>query len=155
MDTYAIAGGAFADVYKGRYKGQTVCCKKFRLLGDSSHPVSILRVSFLQCFIGWMCSYCLQKFAKEIVLWAHSSHHNVLPFYGVYAFEDPVQGISLISPWMKNGNLRQYFEKFPDARRVPLVSMLSGLVQRNPMQVLLPRRSRIPLMAWYIYTSQK
>lgn len=58
--------------------------------------------------------------AKEAVLWAHLSHGNILPFYGVYI--QPTSGrICIISPWMDRGDLSAHLSKCPDTPRFPLV----------------------------------
>ncbi|KXN83031.1 Ribosomal protein S6 kinase alpha-5 [Leucoagaricus sp. SymC.cos] len=65
----------------------------------------------------------LTPWVKELILWAHSSHPNVLPFYGVF-----VQGgkgspqTCLVSPFMKNGNLRDYAPRLSQKSRLPLIS---------------------------------
>lgn len=58
--------------------------------------------------------------AKEAVLWAHLTHENILPFYGVY-IQQPSGRICLISPWMDKGDLSKYLSNFPSAPRLPLV----------------------------------
>lgn len=60
-----------------------------------------------------------KAFAKEIVLWAHLSHENILPFYGIY---EGVSGrICIISPWVDPGDLTIYLQSFPHRSRLPLV----------------------------------
>lgn len=55
---------------------------------------------------------------KELALWAHLSHANILPFYGVYTIGE----ICLVSPWMEKGNLHDYVDKHPEESRIPWVS---------------------------------
>ncbi|KXN81246.1 hypothetical protein AN958_05587 [Leucoagaricus sp. SymC.cos] len=77
---------------------------------------------------------CLKKmkrtpWIKEVILWAHSSHPNVLPFLGVIleGQKDSLQPC-LVSPFMKNGNLRDYAARFPQKSRLPLISdVVDGL----------------------------
>ncbi|KXN89008.1 Ribosomal protein S6 kinase alpha-5 [Leucoagaricus sp. SymC.cos] len=65
----------------------------------------------------------LTPWVKELILWAHSSHPNVLPFYGVFVHgaRDSPQ-TCLVSPFMKNGNLHDYAPSLPQKSRLPLIS---------------------------------
>ncbi|KAJ3566730.1 hypothetical protein NP233_g6818 [Leucocoprinus birnbaumii] len=65
----------------------------------------------------------LASWIRELILWAHSSHPNLLPFTGVF-FEDNGQGvpqICLVSPFMTNGNLSQYAPSLSQKDRFPLL----------------------------------
>ncbi|KAF5354620.1 hypothetical protein D9756_005574 [Leucocoprinus leucothites] len=66
----------------------------------------------------------LTPWIRELILWAHSSHPNILPFYGVLleGGSDLNQRISLVSPFMKNGNLHDYAPYLPQKFRFPLIS---------------------------------
>ncbi|KAF5353883.1 hypothetical protein D9756_007269 [Leucocoprinus leucothites] len=67
----------------------------------------------------------LTEWIKELIIWAHTSHPNVLPFYGVFLEGDngsPTQRISLVSPYMKNKNLQDYAPRLPQKSRFPLIS---------------------------------
>ncbi|KXN89052.1 Cytokinesis protein sepH [Leucoagaricus sp. SymC.cos] len=71
----------------------------------------------------------LMPWVKEVILWAHSSHPNVLPFLGVFleGQTDPPQ-TCLVSPFMKNGNLKYYAARLPQKSRLPLISdVVNGL----------------------------
>ncbi|KAF5353889.1 hypothetical protein D9756_007267 [Leucocoprinus leucothites] len=66
----------------------------------------------------------LTEWIKELIIWAHTSHPNVLPFYGVFLEDDngyPTQRISLVSPYMKNKNLQDYAPRLPQKSRFPLI----------------------------------
>ncbi|KXN80584.1 Mitogen-activated protein kinase kinase kinase YODA, partial [Leucoagaricus sp. SymC.cos] len=66
-----------------------------------------------------------QVFIKELTIWAHLSHPNILPFYGAFATDD---NWSPISPWMARGNLSQYLSKHADSPRSRLtIDVVSGL----------------------------
>ncbi|KAJ3558591.1 hypothetical protein NP233_g11479 [Leucocoprinus birnbaumii] len=71
----------------------------------------------------------LTEWIKELVLWSHSSHPNVLSFYGVFLESiGPSQRICLVSPFMKNGNLHDYVPRLPQKSRLPLiVDVINGL----------------------------
>ena len=60
----------------------------------------------------------LQAFSREAVTWAHLSHPNILPLYGICHFDSQV---GLVSPWMENGTIMVYLKKNPDANRLLLV----------------------------------
>lgn len=50
----------------------------------------------------------------------------MLQFVGVFLWDKGSdQKISLISPWMENGNLTQYLKKYPDADKMPFVCWVS------------------------------
>ncbi|KAF9442430.1 kinase-like protein, partial [Macrolepiota fuliginosa MF-IS2] len=101
-DFRPLQGGGFADVYKGKYKNDTICLKIIRIFqNDQRHP--------------------LAAHAGELILWAFLSHPNLLPFYGVY-IEQQTQRFCLISPWMENGNLCDYLESHPYSNHSLLVS---------------------------------
>ncbi|KAJ3563796.1 hypothetical protein NP233_g8706 [Leucocoprinus birnbaumii] len=71
----------------------------------------------------------LTEWIKELILWSHSSHPNVLPFYGVFLESaGPSQRICLVSPFMKNGNLHDYAPRLPQKSRLPLIlDVINGL----------------------------
>ncbi|KAJ3576474.1 hypothetical protein NP233_g401 [Leucocoprinus birnbaumii] len=71
----------------------------------------------------------LTEWIKELVLWSHSSHPNVLPFYGVFLENTgQSQRICLVSPFMKNGNLHDYAPRLPQKSRLPLIlDVINGL----------------------------
>ncbi|KAJ3566369.1 hypothetical protein NP233_g7051 [Leucocoprinus birnbaumii] len=66
-------------------------------------------------------SKALTSWIKELVLWAHMSHPNILPFCGVMVENHTsAQRICLVSPYMKNGNLCNYVARLPQKSRLPL-----------------------------------
>ncbi|KAJ3573705.1 hypothetical protein NP233_g2270 [Leucocoprinus birnbaumii] len=64
----------------------------------------------------------LAAWARELIVWAHSWHPNLLPFTGVF-FEDVdgIPHICLVSPFMKNGNLHDYAPRISQPGRIPLL----------------------------------
>lgn len=64
----------------------------------------------------------MQAFSREAILWSQVKHPNVLPFYGVYQLDDMYHKVCLVSPWMENGNLREYLATHPQTDRLLLVS---------------------------------
>lgn len=65
-------------------------------------------------------------YIKELILWSHTSHSNILPLYGVF-FVGREQ-IGLVSPWMKAGNLHDYVATTKDTQssRLPLIIDLTN-----------------------------
>ncbi|KXN84535.1 Ribosomal protein S6 kinase alpha-5 [Leucoagaricus sp. SymC.cos] len=108
-----IAEGGFGNVHQG--VDPSMCVKVMKRLDPDA----------------------LTPWIKELILWAHSSHPNVLPFYGVF-----VQGAKgspqtcLVSPFMKNGNLRDYAPRLSQKSRLPLVSYCLSFM--NPNVIRLP-----------------
>jgi len=78
-----------------------------------------------------------KRLARELYVWMGLNHPNVLPMYG-FAF---VQGnAALVSPWCKNGDVKQYLHKHPEANRKAMVRQCaegllylhkSGIVHSN------------------------
>ncbi|KAF9441922.1 kinase-like protein, partial [Macrolepiota fuliginosa MF-IS2] len=111
-------GGGFADVYKGTHRGRTICLKVFRVY-QQGHRTHILR----SC-------------VEEMLMWAHFSHVNILPFYGVFCLDEVSQRLCLVSPWMKSGNLGEYLERHPSAPRILLVQdIIDGLLYLHQMSI--------------------
>ncbi|KXN88557.1 hypothetical protein AN958_07193 [Leucoagaricus sp. SymC.cos] len=73
---------------------------------------------------------------KEFVLWAHLSHQNILPFYGVYAPREPIQRVGIVSPWIDNGDLDVYLTKHPESSRLPFVHIISGLEYLHNLNIV-------------------
>ncbi|EDR05787.1 uncharacterized protein LACBIDRAFT_302511 [Laccaria bicolor S238N-H82] len=68
----------------------------------------------------------IKDFSREATLWRQFHHPNVLQLFGVFLWaKGSDQNISLISPWMENGNLTQYLEKYPHADKMPFILDIS------------------------------
>ncbi|KAJ3558847.1 hypothetical protein NP233_g11419 [Leucocoprinus birnbaumii] len=109
--TKPLDEGGFGYVYKAVHKGQSVCVKAIRVYERQSSNRQ------------------LRALSKELVLWAHLFHVNVVPFYGVWIIGSSPSRIGIVSPWMENGNLCQYLENNTEGTpRLLLVSdVASGL----------------------------
>ncbi|KXN91801.1 Serine/threonine-protein kinase HT1 [Leucoagaricus sp. SymC.cos] len=104
-----VAEGGYGYIYKASYNGNTICVKAVRLAQRNS-------------------SQTLRAHAGELILWAHLSHGNILPFRGIYLSNEQVPRVCIVSPWMDNGDLLQYLRDFPDSPRLPLLhDVISGL----------------------------
>ncbi|KXN91157.1 Serine/threonine-protein kinase sepA [Leucoagaricus sp. SymC.cos] len=120
-DKAPVDKGGFATVYKGQWTHGPVCLKV------SHHAVP-----------GEGLPPHLDKFRKiyikELVTWAHLSHSNVLPFYGVFSVNDTP---SPVLPWMENGNLSNYLTKNPKSPRLYLImDIVSGLAYLHRVNVI-------------------
>ncbi|KXN89687.1 Serine/threonine-protein kinase CTR1 [Leucoagaricus sp. SymC.cos] len=80
----------------------------------------------------------LTVWVKEVILWAHSSHPNVLPFLGVFldSQNNPPQ-TCVVSPYMKNGNLRDFAAQLPQKSWLPLIfDVVNGLCYLHNLGVV-------------------
>ncbi|RDB17478.1 hypothetical protein Hypma_001588 [Hypsizygus marmoreus] len=105
LGQYPITGGSFADIYKGKFQGETVCLKVMRLYQTSDID------SFLK------------RFSAEAILWGQLSHPNLLPSYGIYRY---ISRPCLVSPWMENGNISAFLLHKPDVDRILLIADISA-----------------------------
>ncbi|KAJ7824686.1 kinase-like domain-containing protein, partial [Mycena leptocephala] len=85
-----VAGGAFGDVYKASLDGQLVAVKMMRVFQDSDIDA------------------LLKEFGQEGLIWRQLCHPNLLPFFGLYYFQNR---LCLVSPWMENGHIRAFLTK--------------------------------------------
>ncbi|KAF5353565.1 hypothetical protein D9756_008099 [Leucocoprinus leucothites] len=85
-------GGGFSDIYRGRLGDTDLCLKVVRLYQKSDTDTM------------------LKIYAKEAIIWGHLHHPNIVPFYGIFYF-----------------NERQK-QRYPSAVRTPFVyDVASGL----------------------------
>lgn len=103
----ALTGGHYAEIWRGRFCGKPVCVKVLR--------------EYIRSDIDRL----LRTFCREAILWSHLVHENVLPFYGIYRTEGGAGRMCLISPWMENGNLKEYLECSPNSDRISLARDVS------------------------------
>lgn len=120
-----VAGGGFADVWKGWHKKEDVALKVLRIFGNPEDRANTYKVS-LNHVSGNHTRYiyhglCFQDFCKEAMLWKLFKHDNICPFYGVCVDEFAPQ-YAFVSPWMPNGNLLGYVKAHPEVDRIQIVS---------------------------------
>ncbi|KAF5356813.1 hypothetical protein D9756_006742 [Leucocoprinus leucothites] len=102
-----IGQGGYADVYKGSHQQRIVCVKVFRRAQDE---------------------HSLNAYVKELTMWAHLSHPNILPFYGVYLTKEAPSRPNPVSPYMRKGNLSTYARGLLPSDRLPLIyDVIQGL----------------------------
>ncbi|KAJ6516318.1 kinase-like domain-containing protein [Mycena sanguinolenta] len=87
-----VAGGGFGDIWKGSVGGQVVAIKSMRQFKDDDVKAS------------------MKKLGREALIWRQLSHPNLLPFFGLYILDDR---LCLISPWMENGDLKDFLNGAP------------------------------------------
>ncbi|KAJ7653817.1 kinase-like domain-containing protein [Mycena olivaceomarginata] len=85
-----VAGGSFGDVYTGLLCNQSVAVKMMRVFRESD------------------IDELTKGFGREALIWRQLSHPNLLPFYGLYFFQER---LCLVSPWMENGHIRHFLKK--------------------------------------------
>ncbi|KAJ7145908.1 kinase-like domain-containing protein [Mycena epipterygia] len=92
-EEHPISGGTVSDIYKGSYDGQTVALKVMR---------TFHRGTALHAFRS--------KFYQDALIWQRLCHPNILPLLGIDR-ESFSPSVGMISPWMENGSVVQYFGK--------------------------------------------
>ncbi|KAJ7176798.1 kinase-like domain-containing protein [Mycena filopes] len=98
---HQVAGGGFGDIWKGLVNGQSVSVKIMRIFQERTIEAAS------------------KEFGREALIWRQLSHPNLLPFYGLYYFEDR---LCLVSPWMEHGNILEFLRKDPpNINRVSLI----------------------------------
>ena len=97
------AGGGFGDIYKGRCLSEEVALKVLRL------PLP----SGVDSLNSWRSSGGrAQEYLSEVLIWRQLSHPNILPFYGIYFLDTPLDmRICLVCPWMENGNVVEFLDR--------------------------------------------
>ncbi|KAJ3563072.1 hypothetical protein NP233_g9178 [Leucocoprinus birnbaumii] len=80
----------------------------------------------------------LTLWIRELVLWSHMSHPNILPLLGVLIERTSVlEQFSLVSPFMKNGNLCEYAPKLPQGSRLVLIfDVINGLAYLHESNIV-------------------
>ncbi|KAF9064951.1 kinase-like domain-containing protein [Rhodocollybia butyracea] len=96
-----VAGGGFADIWRGTLGNQMVCLKVLRLVVEPDEEV---REKVRRCF------------CNEAILWRQLKHPNILPLLGINVelFEP---SFCLISPWMENKDVITFLKQNPSHSR--------------------------------------
>ncbi|TDL23885.1 CNH-domain-containing protein [Rickenella mellea] len=102
--TDPVAGGGFADVWKGYFAARPVALKALRLYKQSLREKA------------------LKEFAHEAVIWKQLKHPNILPFYGVFKGDEHFDRLCLVSPWMDAGDVIEFLKAHPDSNRLLLLA---------------------------------
>ncbi|KAJ7193916.1 kinase-like domain-containing protein [Mycena pura] len=123
-DQYPFAGGANANIYRGkltRANGRRirVALKMIRMSSDGSGQLEDM----------------LRRLHREVDVWSRLGHKNLLPFIGVC--EDLAPLPLLISPFYKFGHIGTYLKKHPNPDRQKLAyGVASGLQFLHENQII-------------------
>lgn len=117
MDAMAspVAGGSFADVYRGSYQGHDVAIKRIRVFLSNDDTNKLYKVRHIHIFevASNVCTdTCLQRFYREALIWRQLRHPHILAFMGID--QDALSGrgsLSMVSSWMTRGTLMQYLKR--------------------------------------------
>ncbi|KAI0946587.1 hypothetical protein AcW1_010016 [Taiwanofungus camphoratus] len=114
------AGGGFGDVYRGRYKRRDVALKVIARNGSSIPSKSKV----------------LKSFCREALIWKYLEHPNIAALLGVNVSLFP-QTLCMVSPWMKNGSIRDYLHVNLRVNRLELlIDIAKGLEYLHRMSVI-------------------
>ncbi|KAF9446414.1 kinase-like protein [Macrolepiota fuliginosa MF-IS2] len=112
--------GGFASVHVGLYQKRSICAKV--IPNEEDMNVSVVHFA------------CV----KEVILWAHLQHRNILPFYGVHQLSED-SDFCLVSPWMNNGTICEFAarENLSQQSRMPLISdVIDGLLYLHELNIV-------------------
>ena len=60
----------------------------------------------------------MQSFKREVLIWKHLEHENILPLFGITL----IDGVpSTVSEWMENGNVIEFLTKNDNVDRLEMV----------------------------------
>ncbi|KAH6890207.1 kinase-like domain-containing protein [Coprinopsis sp. MPI-PUGE-AT-0042] len=100
-----ISSGTFGFLWKGALRGQAIAMKVIRTSIRSKDMVP--------------------NYSKEGVIWSQLHHPNVVPFYGIYCWDnDPGTHLNrpaLLSPWLDAGDIIEYLRHHPNMDKASLV----------------------------------
>jgi hypothetical protein len=108
VSSEAVSCGAFADIYKGVYRGRAVALKRFRefLQGHTSDDVDKVSISDELTNVP---PHASQRLRREIFVWQPLDHPNVLPFVGIDGTTFAPR-LCMVSPWMPHGSLLDFIQ---------------------------------------------
>lgn len=96
-----------------------------------------------------------QRLARELKVWSSAKHRNILELVGFYLSEN-LGSAQLISPYMSNGNVKDYIKKSQPAIDIRLQFVgyhLSLLLKRLLTSSLLDYRFKELRQGYIIYTA--
>ncbi|KAG8724514.1 hypothetical protein FRC09_017791 [Ceratobasidium sp. 395] len=94
-----VAYTPYADVYRAKLKGYDVGVKAVRCTAGSTGAK--------------------RRLDKEVKMWAHFRHQNILRILGVAAHKHMTS--CMVTPWMPRGNAHQYMLDNPDASPIRIL----------------------------------
>jgi hypothetical protein len=110
-----VSRGVFGNLYVGKLHDGTKIAIKTNVIQRLRHR------GVGSC--GLLCVYVpnftyLQRLAYQLHTWSKCQHLNVGRLLGLAEFHGQ---IAMLSPWMENGDLPAYVEKYPNVDRLELV----------------------------------
>ncbi|KAG6896477.1 hypothetical protein C0992_008013 [Termitomyces sp. T32_za158] len=127
--TAYLSNGGFGDIYMAKHNDRDVCVKAVRI-DQASDRLVREKVTFCFSSSGLALNIKDQAFSREAAVWGQLSHPNILPFYGIHRLENHNGNLCLVSPWMHNGNIREFLKPASRSQRnrIPLISdVASGI----------------------------
>ncbi|CAE6438560.1 unnamed protein product [Rhizoctonia solani] len=121
FDALPSLGGGSGDIYFGSLLDSTpVCIKVARYTSD------IIRREKSQVYAS-----------REIHTWNKCNHPNILPFLGLAVFRER---IAIVSPWIKNGTMRDFLKENPDTDRCRLfrqsTQICDGIIYLHSLDIV-------------------
>lgn len=118
------AWGHNAIVWKGAWDNKKVAIKKFRWFfpfeDNTEHNRNFRRVSkqsFLtKRIIPSLNLASIQTLCREVVIWSHVQHRNLVPFYGCYIDSSDGQ-MCVVAPWVALGDFDKVLGPILKAQR--------------------------------------
>ncbi|KAF5342728.1 hypothetical protein D9757_014476 [Collybiopsis confluens] len=93
-----VAGGGFADIWRGTCRGMPVCLKVLRIVIEQDLKVR---------------DTIRKEFCREALVWRQLRHPNILPLLGVN-IDLFSPSFCLVSPWMENKDVITHLNQNPD-----------------------------------------
>ncbi|KAF8162035.1 kinase-like domain-containing protein [Mycena galopus ATCC 62051] len=117
----AVAGGGYADIWKGKVENKTVCLKVLRVFLSDLDRQKLFK-----------------SFTKEVLIWRQLRHPNILLLLGIN-MDEFFPSFTLISPWLAQGNISRFLEINPNHDLICLLVEVSEglkyLHERTPSVV--------------------
>ncbi|KIK53337.1 hypothetical protein GYMLUDRAFT_179049, partial [Collybiopsis luxurians FD-317 M1] len=115
-----VAGGGFADIWRGTLNKKPVCLKVLRLTLEQNETTR---------------DKIRKEFCDEALVWRQLDHPNILTFLGVN-MDLFSPSFCLISPWMENRDIKTFLEKNPQHSLLSVLCDVAAGLQylhsRNP-----------------------
>ncbi|KAJ7779397.1 kinase-like domain-containing protein [Mycena maculata] len=106
----AVAGGGYADIWKGTVETETVCLKVLRVFMSDLDRQKLFK-----------------SFAKEVLIWRQLRHPNILLLKGIN-MDEFYPSFCLISPWLAHGTILGFLQTNPSHDRIrSVVEICEGL----------------------------
>ncbi|KAK1230863.1 Homeobox protein tos8 [Marasmius sp. AFHP31] len=104
--SHPVAGGGFADIWKGRLKVDRLVCLKVLRVYTGSFDMNKL----------------MKQLGNEVLIWRQLRHPNIDEFLGVTSelFEP---SYCIVSPWMANGDVMSYCRERNSSLEVKIAMM--------------------------------